>query len=309
MSFSQSLAADYTDSVQDRSFFVHIPDAIAGQKNLPVVIALHGGGGNAAQFRSQTGLDEIADRNGFIVVYPNGTAGLLGNFRTWNAGRCCGTAVKNNIDDVGFISDVIDVLAKKYAIDRQRVYATGHSNGAMMSYRLACELSDKIAAIAPNSGQRVFDNCHPTHSVAVLHIHGTADPCALYNGGKQCGGCFSQVLGLHLPNDTWACAPVKESVASYAALNGCSAETKVVFTKGAVICERYQDCPGNAPVELCSIKGAGHRWPGSTDIGPSACKQDRSRRICARYAETVGPANDDIDAGEFMWRFFKTIKR
>ena len=286
-----AFAADYTDSVQHREFEVHIPDTVAGQENLPVVIAMHGGGGNAAQFRKQTGFDAIADRNGFMVVYPEGTGALIGNMRTWNAGRCCGTAVKKNVDDVGFISAMIDKLAQKYGIDRTRVYATGHSNGAMMSYRLACELADKIAAIAPNSGQRVFDDCHPTHPVAVLHIHGTADPCALYNGGAQCGGCFSKALGIQLPNDTWACEPVKLNVKSYATLNGCSAETETVFTKGAVTCERYKGCL--SAVELCSIAGEGHSWPGGAN----------------GRLKTTGPGNNDINAGEFMWEFFKGITR
>ena len=290
---STSQAADYTDSLmqtgQKREFEVHIPDAMTGQKNLPVVILLHGGGGNAAQFRSQTDMDAIADENGFMAVYPEGTAGLIGNFRTWNAGRCCGTAAKKNIDDVAFISAMIDALVKKYTIDKRRVYATGHSNGAMMSYRLACELSDKIAAIAPNSGQRVFDDCHPKRAVAILHIHGTADPCALYNGGEQCGGCFSKAIGMSLPNDHWACSPVREIVKSHAMINGCSDKTETVFTKGAVTCESYKECPANGAIELCSIEGEGHSWPGGSN----------SR------LKTTGPGNNDINAGAFMWQFFK----
>ncbi|MDE2335763.1 MAG: hypothetical protein KGL10_00455, partial [Alphaproteobacteria bacterium] len=200
---SAARAADFTGHVavqgRDRTYLVHIPDNVSGHKNLPVVIMLHGGGGNAAQFAEQTGMNAVADKNGFIAVYPEGTKAMLGNFRTWNAGRCCGKAMRGKSDDVAFISRIIDALAQKYAIDTKRVYATGHSNGAMMSYRLACQLSDKIAAVAPVSGQRVFDDCHPKRAVAILHIHGTADPCALYNGGNACGGCFSHFLGFHLP--------------------------------------------------------------------------------------------------------------
>ncbi|MBU6476196.1 MAG: hypothetical protein KGQ70_09540, partial [Alphaproteobacteria bacterium] len=179
------------------------------------------------------------------------------------------------------------------------------SNGAMMAYRLACQLSDKIAAIAPVSGQRVFDDCRPKRPVAVLHIHGTADPCALYNGGKACGGCFSQIFGFHLPGDTWACAPVPDAVRAEAQINGCAMKTRVVFAKGAVTCVRYEGCPANAPVELCSIKGEGHRWPGATDTGPPACKTHPDRRICSRYAEIVGPASGDIDGSAFIWDFFR----
>lgn len=305
MSLSSAAAADYEDSVNNRDFQLHVPATAEGRKNIPVVIALHGGGGHAAQFREQTGLDAIADANGFMVVYPEGTKSIIGNFRTWNAGPCCGKAAKQNVDDVAFIAALIDVLVQKYGADRTRVYATGHSNGAMMSWRLACELSDRIAAIAPNAGQRILEDCHPARAVPVLHIHGTADPCALYNGGAQCGGCFSEALGLRLPGDKWACPPVKDVVAAQAKMNGCGAETETVFTKGAVTCTRYKGCPAQGVVELCSIQDAGHRWPGSADIGPASCHDNPAAKKCQRYATIVGPGSADIDAGALMWDFFK----
>jgi polyhydroxybutyrate depolymerase len=266
---------------------------------------MHGGGGSARSMRQRTGMDGIADRNGFIAVYPEGTAALLGDLRTWNAGKCCGTAVKKNIDDVGFISALIDKIVKKYGVDARRIYATGHSNGAQMSYRLACELSDKIAAIAPNAGEELIDGCHPVRPVPVIHIHGTADPCALYDGGQACGGCFSRFLHVNLPGAKWPCRAVRDVVAEHARLNGCGTKTKTVFTKGAVTCEKYEGCPADADVELCTIKGAGHIWAGANDEGPAICKSHPDRRICKGRSGVTGQQNHDIDASAFMWNYLK----
>lgn len=305
-----AVAADYSHALEHgdtaRSFEVHVPDKVAGRENLPVVIMMHGGGGNAKNARDQTGLDAVADRRGFIAVYPDGNTGRLGKFRTWNAGRCCGIAARQKADDVGFISAMIDFLIKQYRIDASRVYATGHSNGAQMSYRLACELSERIAAIAPNAGQRVLDDCNPPRSVPVLHIHGTKDPCALFEGGEKCGGCFAELLGgaFSAPGDQWPCQPVREIVREHALMNGCADVTDIIYHKGAVTCERFQ-CPQNASVGLCSIEGAGHVWAGDHDRGPAACKKDPDRRICKRYVEIVGPAYKDMDAGELAWDFFR----
>lgn len=306
-------AADFTHNINvkgaTRSFIVHVPDSLKDKKNLPLVIVMHGGGGEAEGIRRQTGMDAVADRNGFIVVYPEGTGGpAFKNMRTWNAGLCCGTAVRDKVDDVSFISAMIDFLVQNYAVDKTRVYATGHSNGAMMSYRLACELSGKIAAIAPNSGQRVLADCHPKRPVAVLHIHGTADPCALYECGKKCGGCFGKLLGFDLPGDTWPCASVRDVASQTAAMNGCRTVTDIVFTKGKVTCESFEGCPASAPVELCSIEGAGHVWAGSKGGENPVCYDHPERRICTRHEEVVGPANNDIDASQFMWDFFKNIR-
>lgn len=290
-----------------RDFYVHIPPGAGDDRLLPAVIVLHGGGGNAANAERQTNMDAIADKYGFMAVYPEGNGAMIKKeIRTWNAGLCCGGAVRSKADDVGFISAVIEALVKDFGADRKRIYATGHSNGAMMSYRLACQLSGKIAAIAPNSGQRVFDDCHPKRHVPLLHIHGTADPCALYNGGGKCGGCFAKALGfgVSMPGDQWPCRPVPDVVAEHAAMNGCTSDTAVVLQKGAVTCRSYH-CPADGATELCTIEGAGHAWPGKTDNGPNICTTDPSKSICAKYHATTGGRNADIDASDLMWNFFK----
>jgi polyhydroxybutyrate depolymerase len=178
-----------------RSYALHLPPAARGDALLPLVIAFHGGGGNAKGFQEYAGLDAIADREGFAVVYPNGTGrwstdaarsgryfpvGTKGGFNTWNAGRCCGYALDNEIDDVGFARRVIDSVAEHARIDRGRIYATGHSNGAMMGYRLVAEAAGEIAAIAPVAGaMNLRADFAPSRPVPVLHIHSVDDPRAL----------------------------------------------------------------------------------------------------------------------------------
>lgn len=310
LAFSAAAFADVDNHAiefggEKRGVYVHVPDNMKGRAGLPVVLVLHGGGGNASGMRDMTGMDEVADKNGFIAVYPEGNGSpFIDRIRTWNGGNCCGPAARKNLDDVGFISKVIDFLIAEYKIDASRVYATGHSNGGQMSYRLACELSERIAAIAPNGGQRVLDNCNPKRKVPVMHMHGTKDPCALYEGGVACGGCFAQAFGIGGDRDKWPCSPVRKIVKEHARINGCDDATEIAFHKGAVTCEKFI-CPKNATVGLCSIEGAGHVWAGRHDRGPAICKKEPERKICAKYEQAVGPAYRDIDAGELAWDFLR----
>ncbi len=166
---------------RDRSYLVHVPPPAASGA-LPVVLSLHGGGGNARQHRRSTGMDAAADRDGYIAVYPNGSGRLGDLFLTWNAGICCGYAQAQDVDDVGFISALLDDLGRRAAIDPRRIYAAGHSNGGMMAHRLGDELSGRIAAIASVAGARV-PTSRGGRAVPVLQIHSEDDPRALYHGG------------------------------------------------------------------------------------------------------------------------------
>jgi len=145
----------------DRTYLVHLPTAYDEAGNFPLVIAMHGGFGNAHNLQNQSQLSVTADDENFIVVYPEGVQGGVFDIRTWNAGRCCGFASTSDVDDVGFINALIDTLLANYSIDMNRVYATGMSNGGFMSYRLACEISDRIAAIAPVAASMSADVCDP----------------------------------------------------------------------------------------------------------------------------------------------------
>ena len=137
---------------QSRSYILHLPPSYNGENEMPLVVVLHGGGGNAGNIEKLTGFSEKADKEGFIVVYPDGSGMFDRYLLTWNTGFCCGYALKNNIDDVGFIRTLIGYLQEKYAINPNMIYVTGISNGGMMSYRLGAELSDIVAAIAPVAG-------------------------------------------------------------------------------------------------------------------------------------------------------------
>lgn len=157
-----------------RGYLVHVPPQYDPATPTPVVLAFHGGGGEADAMAAFSGLNEKADQAGFIVAYPDGS-GRLERMRTFNAGNCCGHAAAANIDDVAFTRQILDDLQGIANVDRRRIFATGMSNGAMMAYRLAAELSDRIAAIAPIAGPMGMQGCRPGRAVSVIHFHGDAD--------------------------------------------------------------------------------------------------------------------------------------
>lgn len=171
---------------RERNYLVHIPPNYDPKKRTPLVLAFHGGGGNADSMVRFSGLNKKSDEAGFIVVYPSGT-GRLERVLTFNGGNCCGYAMNNKVDDVEFTRQLLDDLAKSANIDAKRVFATGMSNGGIMAYLLASELSDRIAAIAPVAGPMGTETCNPKRPVAVIHFHGTADENAPFKGGKGKG--------------------------------------------------------------------------------------------------------------------------
>jgi polyhydroxybutyrate depolymerase len=182
-----AFAKDETFSLKvgghERSWLVHTPAGYDGKKPLPLVLALHGGGGNYQGIIESSQFSPKADKEGFIAVYPNGTGKLKGIGLTWNAGNGSGYALENKIDDVGFFRVLIEWLKNKYAVDPQRIFVTGLSNGGMMTYRLACELADVIAAAGIVSGALAVDSPAPARPVSAIVFHGTADEHILYNGG------------------------------------------------------------------------------------------------------------------------------
>ena len=276
---------DHTIDLADRSYIVHIPPGVEVAR--PVVINMHGGGSNAAQQQKYSRMDAIADREHFIVVYPNGTG--RGPMLVWNAGTCCGRAPAQHVDDVAFIRSVINDLARRTLIDRTRIYATGMSNGSMMSYRLAAEASDMIAAIAPVSGSMVLAHFDPKLPVPIMHMHSVDDPRALYNGG----------LGPPFPMTTTRVfhPPVEKQLDKWIAFNGCPA-TAVVEKRRAgqgttATKYVYAPCKSGATVVLWKFTGSGHVWPGS---------DSRAERI-------LGEPMKLVDAGEEMWAFFKNFHR
>jgi len=235
-----------------RTYRVHVPASVAGRTGLPVVIGLHGGGGNGAQFEQQSHLSTAADSAGFVAVYPDGTGRT--ELLTWNAGNCCAYARDNHVDDVKFVATMVDALVAQFHTDPKRVYVTGFSNGAMLSYRLGCELADRIAGIAPVSGALNVD-CQPSRPLPVLILHGTADQAVPYTGGPPTKDMPAA--------GTWDNRPVSYAVSFWTGQDQCPA-TPTQSRDGSVVRVTYAPCTQGLEVTVYTIEGGGHAWPGGT---------------------------------------------
>jgi len=290
---------NYTDSILvnglQRSYLVHLPASYDKSRPWPLVIVLHGGGSEAKTMDPLTDFNALADKQGFVVVYPEAYKHLItgpGLSQHWNDGRGDPgiKAQAENIDDVAFISALIDHLVQNLTIDEKMVYATGISNGAFMSNRLGCELSDKIAAIAPVAGnipQKTASIWSPSRSVSVLIINGTEDPVVPFNGGD--------VSSLSLK--TGKVISVADTVKFWVSKDGCLAapETEQLphlnpNDSTSTIVERYTGCRNGTEVVLYKVNGGGHTWPGGL--------QYMSEKL-------IGQTSRDFSATETIWQFFK----
>ena len=269
-----------------RSALVRVPPAVSGGDPLPLVLNLHGGGSYGEGQRAFSGMDPVADAEGFVVAYPDGT-GLLPHFLTWNAGTCCGYALDHGVDDVGFLRALVVELGEHFPLDGGRVYASGMSNGAMMAYRLAVEAPDLVAAIAPVAGGMVTETT-PSTPVPLLHVHSIDDPRALYFGGVSDSG------NLH-PN-------IEEVIATWRVPDGCSATLAVSTLERGRSTEsathtatriHWTDCADGAEVAIWVLSGAGHVWPG--EINPF-------------LDPLLGPSTDVIDANREIWTFLSRFQ-
>lgn len=249
----------------ERTWRVYVPQSLPEGERVPLVLGLHGGFGSGEQFENTTRMDAEAESGRFIAAYPDGT----GDIRTWNGGACCGYAARQDVDDVGFIAALIDDVAANYPVDPSRVYSVGHSNGAIMSFRLACELSGKIAAIGGVAGSLEIPSCSPSQPVAVLLIHGDADQNHPLEGGVG----PDSVSGVPFNS-------VANTMESMRAAMGCSAETSVAVD-GAVTTTDWLGCPAGNAVELQVIAGASHAWPGGK---PTLVGGEPSQALDATHA-------------------------
>lgn len=238
---------------QTRTYILRNPrQSIRNRQKLPLVIALHGGGGNAQNAERMMGWTQKASQEGFAVVYPNGSGPRSNMFLTWNGKNCCAHAMENNIDDVGFISALIDKLIRENNIDPSRVYITGMSNGAIMSHRIGAELSSKIAAIAPVVGTVFGDEQIPRVPVSALIINGALDKNVPPEGG------FSQ--GRSRPH--WGDLPMKPAGAQaefWARANSCNTPRSSI--SGQIQKADFR-CPNGVEVEQIMVLDGGHSWPG-----------------------------------------------
>lgn len=267
---------------QRRAYRVHVPARLDAARPAPLLVALHGGGGSMdwQADDERYGLVTLSEREGVVVVFPNGHSRRpAGALATWNAGLCCGAAVERDVDDVGFIRRVVHQVQARLSIDRRRVWATGMSNGAMMAYRLACEAADVFSAIAAVAGTDGTRACTPSRPVSVLHIHARDDTHVPYDGGFGADARRAAQVDF---------ASVPDTVAKWARLDACTAAPRRMLEVPGAICERHAPCAGGARVQLCTTDDGGHSWPGG---GPT-------RRGKA-------PPSRAISATEIMWSFFE----
>lgn len=243
---------------RERTFRVHVPPSVAPTGGFPLLIVLHGGGGNGRYIERTSGFSALADEKGFIAVYPDGT-GQLGRRFTWDAHNCCGYAFRQSVDDVGFISALIDHLVAEYHADPTRIYITGHSNGAMMTYRIGCELAGKIAAIAPVAGALNTDSCAPSRPLPVLILHGADDEHVPIAGGVS----TVRVSAMTGRVDQ----PLSHAVDAWATIDRCDPVPTVTTTQSETV-SIYSGCAAGTEVKAVVITGWGHTWPKVSDGAP-----------------------------------------
>lgn len=255
-----------------RASLLHVPELYDPAAGTMLVLNFHGFTSAGWQQSLLTRMSQHSDQQGFIVAYPEGIAA------SWNAGDCCGTAWTDSVDDVGFVRDLLDEIEARYCIDPKRVYATGMSNGGFLSHRLACELSDRIAAIAPVAGVLGVpaETCAPPRPVPVLHFHGTSDPMVPYQGGTP----IIPQLGVGI-----VFRSVADTMTHWRSANGCSGNEQTFYQNGDTTCVEWPDCALGSGTALCTIDGGGHTWPGGVPI-------------------PAGKTSSDIDATATMLAFF-----
>lgn len=277
---TQALSLRYDG--RQRTYLLHVPARKPAGK-LPLVIALHGGRGRGAGTEKLTGMSAVSDKEGFIVAYPDGVG------RTWNDGRELETfkAMREDVDDVGFIGRLIDALVEKHNVDPDRVYVTGISNGGHMAHRLGVELAGRLAAIAPVAATmpslvqaRAGD---PAAKISVIQFFGEEDPLNWWKGGGRAGGSSPSVPDMM----RW-----------WARRNGCGSEPVVEHLKpfvddGTRIRRETWPC-NDVEVVLYAIEGGGHTWPGGLQYLPEA---------------VIGRTSRNLNSSEVMWEHFKRLRR
>jgi polyhydroxybutyrate depolymerase len=261
-----------------RSYLLHVPPSYNGTRPVPLVVVLHAGGDHASHLASVTGMSVKADKEGFIAVYPNGTGRTKSRFLSWNSGSGSSYAVRNKVDDVGFIRTLIERLQNRFQIDANRIFIAGLSNGGKLAYRLACELPN-VSAIAVVATP-FLEECRPSRPVPVLGLHGTTDRLVPIEGGKSTRRVFYL---FESANETKSAA---EAFAFWAKHNGCLVNSPSEASS-SVTRQECIDGTARADVVFYTLKGAGHVWPG----GPRLW----------RFADAPFP---DFSATDAIWEFF-----
>lgn len=248
----------------ERTARLVIPAGYDATQPTPVVLVFHGYLETAEQIENISQMTPAAAAAGFVVVYPQGIS------TSWNAGKCCGSSSSSKRPDVQFVSDLLDHLQTQICLDPKRIYAAGFSNGGMLSNRLACELSHRLAAIGPVAGPLAIDECLPQRVMPVIEFHGTSDFIVPYAGGGLSGTRSVQDNIEFWQKNAWCTdtAPAE------------------VFQNGDSTCTEYNQCKDGAAIRLCTVQGGGHQWPGGKSAGPA------------------GKLTQDVSASTEMLKFF-----
>jgi len=262
-----------------RTVIVHLPTAYTSTEAEPLVLNMHGSGSTAAAQEAFTGMDTTADANNFIVVYPQAAIPAGSGF-DWNVpGQPLvggGAVPPSAPNDVAFLQQLVTVLSQRYCIDPSRVYATGFSGGARMASQLGCDAAGVFAAVAPVSGLRLPSPCPSTRAEPVLSFHGTADPVDPYNGQGQKYWTYS----------------VPTAAEAWAAHDSCGPASAVSQPAAGTTLTSYTGCSDDAAVDLYTISGEGHEWPGGPKLSTALQKE-------------LGPQSSAINADAIIWAFFE----
>lgn len=270
-----------------RSYRIHIPRGYTPEKALPLVVVVHGAFDTAKGMEEVSGFSELADRENFAVLYPNGI-GIMGFLQHWNAGHCCGKAAEENWDDVGFIAAAIQDVSDRIKINPDRIYMVGFSNGGMLAYRFAAERGDLLAAAAPMAASiggrpsREAPEWHipkPKEPISIIVFHGEDDDDVPFEGGIS-----------RYRKNTRSYWSVEKSVNFWTSANGCTARTADKnIREGGVQTTSWTGCRDGNEVRLYLLKGWGHIWPG---------------RYFTGSLKGAHPLKH-FDAAEIIWEFFK----
>lgn len=257
----------------ERRYLVYVPSSYEKEIPMPLVFSIHGGGGTANGFKKGIDLDSNAEKNNYIIVYPDGTNEKTPDKRlSWNSGMgTMNITMEKKADDVKFFSEMIDDLTTKFNIDEDRIYATGISKGGQMAFRLGCDLTDRIAAVVAVAVPMSTDvTCEPSGPIPIMIIHGKEDPIAPFEGG-ECGMRSDLFIGTMAYSEmSTMCESVNDVTDFWMDNNGCSSQSEIVYQNGDVICQTFDQCVDDVEVILCVSENAGHTWPSMPERNPTS---------------------------------------
>lgn len=270
------------DKKDTRAYHLLIPVTPAKEPR-SLVVVLHEEGGSPASIAERTGFSALAEKENFIVAYPEGD----GYVPTWNAGTCCGYAARKGVDDIAFMKAMIIDIRKRTSVEKTRIYAAGFSNGGMMTYRLACEMSSTFAAFGIVGGAMNTESCEPQGRPSLIIFHALNDNVVNYEGGEPTAGMRAALAGKPVPD-----APVKNAMDFWTKASLCRNFPSHEEREDATIVNYF--CAQHRDVRLYTINTGGHSWPGE--------KPDPKL-----IAEETDPANlpSDIPATRLIWDFFR----